>query len=193
MENQRKEDTPFMCKHCPSQFVEKDSAKFIKHYKYSHPSSRIPCNSCDFSALEENKFTKHLAKHLKNKCNDCGVTFSKIQEQLSHENDKMKCKFCPFFTCKQKNLDIHMKNDHENDAKSSENQGIKCDYCTSTFLGVKDAHQHVQSEHPELRDAFECHYCNKKFGMSSLLEKHSNDMQKLVKLLIHCNYNNIEI
>ena len=48
----------------------------------------------------------------------------------------------------------------------------KCDFCPTIFETISQLELHVRSSHTELTDAFQCNFCNAKFGASDLLEHH---------------------
>ena len=78
------------------------------------------------------------------------------------------------------NLELHMKNQHENVEKKKQNlaaRNKKCNLCSKKFTNFNELHTHVAFTHEGKRN-FKCNNCDQAFGSKIVLQRHINIVSK---------------
>lgn len=108
------------CSHCQASFD--NYYDFSEHIKVVHEKlNLIQCDQCTHKFETQGKLNKHIRNfHNPVCCDICAVKLSNVFKLEKHKakfhdvvpDNSFKCDQCPSFFRKEKNLQIHVKNEH---------------------------------------------------------------------------------
>ena len=171
-----------ICDKCKKSFV--TDWQLGRHLTIDHKEAQYNCTHCNYASKDKHSFRIHLSRmHLREdlKCKFCHMTFQRERLQMAHvkKAHDNTCVQCPKVFVLKKQLDLHVKIDHEGKEKFH-----FCTICNKRYLNLDE---HVQVNHRSTTDSvlqtvnerskiYPCQHCNIKFKSKSLLEKHKNSL-----------------
>ena len=163
----------FNCETCGKIFSRKGELK--QHVRFVHKKKKkFSCTYCHNRFLTNQDLTRHLATHsgVKNyKCTYCdyaGVRQQHLTLHINarHTNKTYICRYkgCGVYKTSQEELYEHIRSDHPV-------LRYLCDTCPMSYSLSQYLKRHKVSHNKDSR-AYECKYCEKRFGTSGNLAKH---------------------
>ena len=163
----------FKCETCGKIFSLNNSLK--QHIRCVHEKiTQFSCPYCNYRSYINQNLTRHLATHsrVKNfKCTHCDYAAVLKQSLTKHINARhthktYRCRYekCGVKKTSQDELYEHIRSDHPV-------QLYLCDTCPMSFNTSQRLKVHKVSHNKDSR-AYQCKYCEKRFGRSCDLTKH---------------------
>ena len=163
------------CKYCGKSFKSKE--KWMQHIGDVHPSEKniFTCPFCTQPFSRYMGYIDHLTEHKDKviRCKECKTIFDTLfklrQHQKLHVN---QCPFCAVNFRTEKELVIHVEEDHKEGPPGVERQ---CSLCEATFTTLEEVTKHIQQVHHRN----ECNICFMHFSAEYQLLAHCQEVHKL--------------
>lgn len=193
-------------KDCLMLFSKNAKASLTQHIKKDHVDI-LPfgCSLCDNSYKEREGLKNHIEidhksyNDWKYACKTCGCKFPVKKYQIRHEklhNDPhaLKCKFegCLKLCMTQRDLNKHLRDNHNQDTKYKCNIGE----CTKDFIFESQLKEHQASLHKVGDIKYKCNFegCTKQYAKKSRLDRHQASKHGVegVYKWKYCEYENCD-
>ncbi|XP_044753060.1 histone H4 transcription factor-like [Coccinella septempunctata] len=144
-----------------------------------HRSKQIPiekqyykCSQCLKLFATESLLRDHVRAHINQyKCPMCDMTCPKPSNVINHIRFRhldfrfFKCNLCEHSAISKQNLEQHL-------ITHCAEKLLACDECDFRCRSIHTLDRHIQREHVQHWQIYECHICKEQFGRSWPLTKH---------------------